>query len=143
MKSNIASRIKDYLKEKDISARELEYRAGLGESTIYNILYGKSKKPSITTVTAICDVLGCTFEELVASDDIKENLKSSNNVSWESDLYIECTKAVVNIFNERDIAPTTYKALDLIKEVYFYSMAQKNKEADLVFAEWLIQKTSF
>ena len=58
-------RIHDYSVHNNISILELEKRVGMGNSSVRNILYEKSKRPRIRTLKSIADVLSCSIADLV------------------------------------------------------------------------------
>ena len=58
--SDLKTRIKDKLSQKNISASALEKKAGIRPSTLQNILQGRSKNPSIDVLQAVARSLSCT-----------------------------------------------------------------------------------
>ena len=64
----ISQKLKNKISEVGISVHALEKKAGLKQSSIQNILYGKSKKPSFHIMQSIAQALNCTVTELLEED---------------------------------------------------------------------------
>lgn len=61
----IDDRLKEILKERNISIHKLSKEADIPVSNIYKIIQGKNLNPGVYTVKAIADYLGITIDELV------------------------------------------------------------------------------
>lgn len=61
----IDDRLKEILKERNISIHKLSKEAEIPVSNIYKIIQGKNLNPGVYTVKAIADYLGITIDELV------------------------------------------------------------------------------
>ena len=59
----VRDRILELCGQYDISINKLATLSALPPSSIKNILYGKSKNPTILTINMICDGLGITLGE--------------------------------------------------------------------------------
>lgn len=148
MASSLANRIKHKMESKNISAHALEKQAGLKASAIHNILYGRSKNPSISTLKAIANALDCTVSDLLEESlsqgvHLKENSHSyeeSANLPWDSDLYAMCFTIVNSILKNKKIELSREKVLNLVDEVYAYSLTGHHKTVDVHFVDWLIEK---
>lgn len=132
-----------------ISAHALEKQAGLKRSAVQNILYGKSKKPSAEILRAITKVLGCSINELLGMHDetstppdfSQVNPTEIDSVSLDTTLYAKAVQHANLIFRTKNIVPNKQEALVFINEIYQYSINSGNQEIDIVFAEWLANKT--
>ncbi len=60
---NVSIRIKELCTKKKMNIKQLAVVSKMPESTIKNILNGKSKNPGIVTIKKICDGLGITLKE--------------------------------------------------------------------------------
>jgi transcriptional regulator with XRE-family HTH domain len=148
--TSIAENIKEKMLEKGISAHALEKEAGLKNSAVQNILYGRSKNPSIKILTAISQVLNCNLSQLIGDDLHKrENTNEEPQISantkkderpWHSDLYIASFNLVSSLLKQTNVLFTKKKLLDTVDEVYIYSYKQNSNEPDKYFASWLINK---
>jgi len=125
------------MQENNISAHALEKRAGLKSSAVHNILYGRSKNPSLNLIQTIAETLNCTLSELL---DDNQPASSEVNAPWESGLYIECLETISHILKTKKIQIPRKEILDCVDEVYFYSLKNEQKIADKKFAEWIIMK---
>ena len=64
----ISRHIKEKMVEKGLSAHALEKLAGLKLSAVQNIIYGRSKNPSVNILIPIAQALGCTVSDLLEED---------------------------------------------------------------------------
>ena len=63
------NRILQLCGERDITINKLSTLSALPPSSIKNILYGKSKNPTMLTIKMICDGLDITLKEFFDCDD--------------------------------------------------------------------------
>lgn len=61
----LLERIEAKCKEQHISIARLEKEAGLGNATVRG--WGNSS-PSVANLKKVCNILGCTMDELVSED---------------------------------------------------------------------------
>jgi len=59
----IRKRIKEILKEKDVSLTALCLNSNLTHSTVYDFMAGKSKHPTIITIKKLCIGAGISLRE--------------------------------------------------------------------------------
>ena len=143
----IGSNIKKKILENGVSVHSLEKKAGLKQSAIQNILYGKSKKPSLHLIQSIAKALNCTVSELLGEEftesshsEIKEKKKDPQIEFWNIDLYIE-TINVVNILSKKKrIQWSKSTFFNCVEEVYLYSLKNNKTKPDKHFTDWLIDK---
>lgn len=148
----LSTKIKEIIKEKGISAHALEKRAGLRPSAIQNILYGRSKNPSISTLNAIAQALGYSVAELI-NDSVNPNEDNVENVlfeppeinqkNWNCSLYLDCTGTVVDIAKKSNQSISKEEIITFIDHVYSYSASQKEGIADEYFARWLFERYGY
>ena len=67
-------RILDLCTERDVTLNKLSIMCGVTQSTLHNIVNGKSYAPRISTVKKICDGLDITIREFFQSPRF-ENLE--------------------------------------------------------------------
>lgn len=65
----VRNRILQLCGQYDISINKLATLSALPPSSIKNILYGKSKNPTLLTIKMICDGLGITLGEFFATPE--------------------------------------------------------------------------
>lgn len=59
----VVTRVWELSRERGISPNELAVRAGITQTTMYNMMTGKNKNPTVTTICRICSGLSITLEE--------------------------------------------------------------------------------
>ena len=71
--------LENLLYQEKMMAKELAEKSGVPESTISNIITGKTKTPNIRTLIKFCKVLNCGIEKMILDidDEKKTRLKVS------------------------------------------------------------------
>lgn len=146
---NLQKNIKHYLSENNISVSELERDSGLKQSTIQNILHGRSKNPSIETIQLLARKLNCSIEELIGDDGYHYNKEQKTqkfpqdqeNCPWNAKLFIESVSIIDKLLQAKNILLPKSRILALVEELYRYSIGFSNK-VDERFAIWIVEKSS-
>ena len=68
----VRERILELCRERDISINRLSSMSGVTQSTVNNIVSGRNRSTTISTITKLCDGLGITIEEFFHSDLFRE-----------------------------------------------------------------------
>ncbi len=144
----ISRHIKEKMIEKGLSAHALEKQAGLKLSAVQNIMYGRSKNPSINILASIAQALGCTVSDLLEEGHLSTQRAGSNvgpsfsqTTPWNADLYIN-TLHVINISaNAKNLSLSQEQLFKYADETYAYSIKNKKNKPDKNFAEWLVEKS--
>ena len=68
----VKERIIDLCKEHDISINKLSTISGVNQSTLNNIVSGRNKSTTISTIKKICDGLDITIQDFFNSDIFTE-----------------------------------------------------------------------
>jgi transcriptional regulator with XRE-family HTH domain len=139
----ISQKIKNRISEAGISVHALEKKAGLKQSSIQNIIYGKSKKPSFHIMQSIAQALNCPVTELIEEDDniIKGKEPSLETTqAWNADLYIDVLNTINILAKNKNISLTKEKMFECAEEVYLYTLRTHKTKPDKLFAEWFIEK---
>ena len=68
IREQVALRIEELCKERNITVNGLSYLAGVPNSTIKGIFYKRSKNPGIATIKKICDGLDITPAQFFDTD---------------------------------------------------------------------------
>lgn len=139
MSTVLQKNLRHQIAEKKVSVHALEKRAGLKPSAIHNILQGKSKRPAAEVLIAVAQELGCSVEDLVR-ENAGASTASSSAQKWSPDLYMNVFKTVQDIFNKKEIELKKSQVLEIVEEVYLYSVQGSLSVADKRFAEWLINR---
>ena len=151
----IVTLIREKMNKKGISVHALEKQAGLKSSAIHNILYGRSKNPSIKVIKAIADALECDISELIDGEwsqtveKISETsrhvgpppLGGGDSIQWNSNLYLKSFERVNSLLKSKGSSLTKEKILNIVDEIYSYSQKTGRNEVDDFFAEWLVDKS--
>ncbi len=100
--------LKQKMEQEGITAYALEKRAGLKPSAVNNIIYGKSKNPSITVLKAISRALNCTVADLIGEEpdhqiDSGESTLHSSGDFTNHELYIISLLTFSSILKKRQI----------------------------------------
>ena len=68
----VRERILELCRERDISINRLSSMSGVTQSTVNNIVSGRNRSTTISTIKKLCDGLGITIEEFFHSDRFRE-----------------------------------------------------------------------
>lgn len=141
----ISQKIKNRISEAGISVHALEKKAGLKQSSIQNIIYGKSKKPSFHIMQSIAEALNCTVTELLEEENYPINERkefgSETAQVWNADLYVDTLNTINKLAKQKNIFLSKAKMFDCVEEVYEYSLRNKKNIPDKSFADWFVEKT--
>lgn len=64
----VKTRILQLCDEKNMTIYKLSIESAVAQSSIKNILYGKSKNPGVVTIKMLCDGFGITLNDFFNSD---------------------------------------------------------------------------
>lgn len=67
----VRSRILELCQERNITVNKLSSLSGVTQSTVNNIISGRNRSATISTIKKLCDGLGITIEEFFSSDLFK------------------------------------------------------------------------
>lgn len=150
---SLGRKIKERMVELDLSAHALEKRAGLKSSAVQNIIYGRSKNPSINLINSIARVLGCEIQDLIGEGQNQTevayktttpskqyNSSQYEEENWNQTLYLKCFKIFYDLIEQKKITLKKNTILNLVEEIYNYSYGNNIQEPDNYFAKWLIDK---
>ena len=76
--SAVKERILELCDEYKISPNKLSNISGVTQSTVNNILSGRNKSTTISTIKKLCDGLGITIQDFFSSDlfhDLEQEVK--------------------------------------------------------------------
>ena len=68
----VRERILELCREREISINRLSSMSGVTQSTVNNIVSGRNRSTTISTIKKLCDGLGITIEEFFHSDLFRE-----------------------------------------------------------------------
>lgn len=137
---NLPQKIETYALNNNISINKLERKANLKPGAIRNILNGRSKRPTIETISQIAKALECSIDNLLNSDSIKEK-DSSKNIKIENYQLFESIINFVNKLLKQDNESIQYdKFCNIVAETYRYSIEYNKETLSYKFAKWLYKK---
>jgi transcriptional regulator with XRE-family HTH domain len=136
------------IEENHLSIGNLEKKSGLKKNAIRNIIEGRSKNPNIDTLTSIASTMGCSIDSLINATDNRNILQDQYDANsphlWDYQLFEQTTYTVKNLLDEKKSNMHFENILELIKEIYLFSLEKENengnKDVDVRFAKWLVNK---
>jgi transcriptional regulator with XRE-family HTH domain len=150
---SLSTKIRTKIQEKGLSPHAFEKQAGLKLSSVHNILYGRSKNPSINVLKTIAHALGCTVSELIEEKfdqglsnnrEVKEEKtpkdKIWDQIAWNQNLYLQCFDSVIHLIRKEKYTFSRDQLHNLAEEVYMYAIECGNKIPDKPFMKWLCKK---
>jgi len=141
-------KLQNVMQDRGVKAYSLARNAGVPESSIKNILYGKSNRPSYELVTALAKELSCSVREIFADDDprlkqytsrVDVNQQLAEN--WNEILHIEALKTVAMLCKEEDFNLSHVQASSVASKLYRYAISNGEATIDIKFARWLLRET--
>lgn len=148
MTTSLQKNITKHLSINNMSVKELERRCGLKTSSIYNIMYGKSKNPNLNIINSIAKEFNCSIEALVHDTNNKNESETSllkqkepneQHTVWHPELYISCVNICHQLFVQKNLNPSKEQMMVIVDETYQYSLNNPH-QVDKKFAEWLINR---
>ena len=141
---HLQERIQTKMEDQKLSVRELERKSGLSVGAVQNIINGRSSNPGIEFVASVAKALNCSVDELLNDSSTsrpKAENSQSKTVTWNAELYKDCTNKVEDYLKSKNIKPDSDKILELIKDVYLYALECHANQSDSRFIKWLIDKS--
>lgn len=140
--SQLIASIKELMQEKSWNGQDLAAKSCQKPSDIYNILSGKSQKPSADKIEAIARAFGVSTTKILYGTQDKPDIIAPGD-EWDGLLYNESMNIVRNIYSKRGIK---FKNRDDEKNttmrhtlrVYNYAKKRREIAADSIFAEDII-----
>lgn len=148
MHTSIKRKIDEFLLKNNMTLRALEIKAGVKPLLFRNLLNGRSKNPSLSTLLALSKYIGCTVDELLEDEVINEKFFSTNQPQKPSEaqdstptnfsLLKECFSALVaELANKNQTIPVKKVCLYL-EEIYQFSLKKNLSKPDYDFMDWII-----
>lgn len=141
---NLQTKLKSQLLKSNLSIREVERRAGLNRSALSNILQGKSKNPTLHTLHALAEVLGCSLSDFIDSTGVEalSDLTPTVHLAFPTlvPLLHETINVVESHFKSIEYSPNLEQFWGCVRKVYVHALENRNHEIDASYAEWLIDK---
>lgn len=135
--ANLQQRIQNLMSQRNIGATDIEKKTGLNRNTIYGIVAGNSKNPSAHNLQLIAKALDVSLESILFDEDTTQlNYLNTEQLTT----FSTATVATVEMIIESDVNISVEKLVNLIKEVYEYSIKATPPTIDDRFIKWLIER---
>lgn len=130
---SLEEEIKKRIAKKNINISKFERDNNIKPHSVRNLLYGKSKNPSVQLLYTIATALECTIENLIEKTD---NTDQDINLIK----FLKITEEIVKNLIDKSENIKLERMFLLIREIYSYSKDKQSNEIDLPFINWLIEK---
>lgn len=130
-----------------LSHAQLARALNIPTSTLSKLLNAPNLAPRIDTLLSIARYFNISIEQLIGekpldSSEFKEILPQPKRKSeWQPELYLECAHMTCELITKKKYKVSAEHVLEMIKEIYFYSLHQKNGKLDNAFVEWFISRS--
>lgn len=144
--SQLVRNLETLMKKNKINGLELAKQADLVKSAVYNILNGRSKKPSIQTTAKIASILGVSSDELLYGEQNKQQ-RFVTDIPFDGLLYNDSITLVRKICKDNNITFASRETekkivLEYARRVYNFAVKKNSVEPDASFAEDIIVSDS-
>ena len=136
----LREKIREKLKEKNLTIGEAEKLSKLGPTSLRHFLSGRIKSPTVETLSSLARTLDCNLSELVENSETvitSEDMKKE----WNSSIWLEASEYLRDCLKEKEFSITNKHASALINEIYYFSYSKDRKKLDKEFADWLLKST--
>jgi len=134
----IKTKLQALLDENSMTITELEKRAGLKESTVRNIINGKSKSPTIETLYPIAQEFGKPIDFFVNAEDHSPP-QYDNIDTFNLKLARSAFEVLAKKFFEQKVQASFPDFLKCVQELYDYSLTSDLNYIDARYANWLVK----
>jgi len=119
-------------------------KVNIGYSTVYSMMNGVNVSPRVLTLLPIAKFFDISLEQLMGVEELNKERKTKSikiepnkkNTVWESKLFTQCTSLVNKVLAKRDGKIGVDQYLEIVKEVYIYTVTKKLTKPDANFVEW-------
>lgn len=133
----LKERINKKLKIKNLSVASVERLAGIGAGAVRSFLVGKTKSPTLETLSALSQILDCSLPDLLGLDT--EEPIVSDEITINLSLYSQTVELIIGLLKERQILISAKELFKAVKEIYLFSEQKKKGILDKEFAEWYLK----
>lgn len=134
----LQKKLNDLIELKALSIAEVERKSGLRNSTLRNILLGKSINPRIDVIEKLAKFFDCDVYKLI---DSNEDISNKNQ---REDADLKLLSDFANLIKEKcekeDLKISLSRFYEIQKECYKYSTQNDLQTLDEKFLNWYIQK---
>lgn len=137
MNENIVENIKAYLTKENMSTRTFEKLAGAKIGTISHLLAGRIQNPTVKTLKLAADVMGCEVQDLFSDCREKKKVSKSSKITH-PEILSQTLSALIELSDFEKIDLDNF--MDILKEIYLYSISKRPPEVDVDFVKWYLKK---
>lgn len=130
----LQSNLNKIIKERNLQIVDLERKAGLKKNSVYNIVKGISKNPSVQSVQAIAEALGMSTEKLCLETKNKDDYLTSEKLN----LITRLSNIIAEEVNQLGVKITYAEYVDILGKILDYDNLSKDGEPKYRFAQWLL-----
>lgn len=141
----LKTRLKARIEQSGMSINGLAKKAGVPQSSIKNILYGKSQRPSRKLLSSLANALQCQpydflpESEAVGLGGAKLILKHGHE-QWDAALHLLAYQMITNASENMDVALTQAQANHCIEGLYSFAKKHGKQKANLDVAMFLVSQ---
>jgi DNA-binding Xre family transcriptional regulator len=137
---SVQQKLKYQMEKSGIKPHTLAKVAGVPESSIKNIVYGRSTKPSLELIDALAIKLNCKVSDLLSDDDQRINKKSKQEEGgvWDGMLYVSALQAVLEVAKLENMNLSRQEANSFAERVYQYAILNKEQNIDHKFTKYIL-----
>lgn len=134
------------IKDAGLNEKKLAEALGMPPTTLNQLLNADTLSPRVDTLLPIAKYFNISIEQLIAKQPLKGQLSEVEKSGmltqeWKPELFIKCIELISDISGRKKLKLTAGKALELLKEIYMYSLKEKGIDIDAKFTEWLIDRS--
>jgi len=144
MNDIIKKRIQDSLKNKSITATEVEREVGLPLASLRNFLKGRVLEPKFDVIIKVAQYLKIDLADLVSEQNPAEKEEHNKTTTilheWDRFLFQSAVESVSKHLEENQYKLCYNQVMAIIESAYLYSLEHKNKRIDDDFVAWSIKQ---
>lgn len=134
--------LQDLTEKSGITERALARLLSIPPTTLYQLLNTDTPNPSVKTLLPIAKHFKISIEQLIGEEPINTTLNNSfDSQPWQPELFNKALNTVNQALEENKRRINTKTAINIIRELYFYSLSNNLQDIDANFANWIINKS--
>lgn len=119
-------------------------KINVGYSTVYSMMNGVNNSPRVFTLLPIAQFFDISLEQLIGVEELNKERKTKSvqietnkkNTVWDSKLFNQSAGLASKVLTKRDGKIGIDQYLEIVKEVYMYTVTKKLSKPDANFTEW-------
>ena len=138
----IKNKLQEHFDNNQINLSSFEQNAGFKRGVISNILFDKSKNPTIETIVKIADALDCSIDELLDREEyFRKYIKHHRSeMIYNKELFNAIFKTINQYIEDQQLNKVALGDVFYVaEEIYEYSMTTTDGNLDKKFASWFLK----